>query len=183
MVVVMPLLAQTPTATSDADQIAALMAGLSHHSQAPAGVLDPNLSPADREKNLRRLSAPNYELSLVAEGNPAITGDTASVPIRVRFDDKEGDTLDTSATANFVKRGERWYFSNFDFMAWPAFLVVVLVGGILVGIAYATTVLVLWTKLSRRGQLGVNGVKVLFPIFWPSLFRQARSPDVGANLP
>jgi hypothetical protein len=169
--VAMSLSAQAPTSRSDADQITGLMAALSDHSKAPSGVLDPNLSPSDRSKNLNRLSAPNYQLSLVPEGAPAITGDSATVPVRVHFDDKNGNTL--SSTAHFVKLGGTWYFANFNFMKWPGFLVAVLVIGILVGIAYAVTVLVLWRKLISQGQLGANAVKMFPPIFWPSLFRLA----------
>ena len=172
--VAMSMCAQAPASKSDADQIKGLMAGLSNHSRTPADVLDPNLSSPERDKNLHRLSAPNYDLSVVPEGVPVITGDSASVPVRVRFDDKEGNTLDTKATAHFVKRGGMWYFANFDFMRWPGFLIAVLVVGILVCIAYAATVLVLWVKLSRQGQLGANGVKAFLPFFWPYLFRLLR---------
>ena len=169
----MSLSAQAPTSRSDADQITGLMAALSDHSRTPSDVLDPNLSPSDHSRNLNHLSAPNYQLRLVPEGVPVITGDSATVPIRVYFDDKNGNTLDVSSTAHFVKLGGTWYFANFNFMKWPGFLIAVLVVGILVGIAYAATVLVLWRKLISRGQLGANAVKMFLPIFWPSLFRLA----------
>ncbi len=172
--IAMSLCAQVPTGGSDTNQIRGLMESLSNRSKAPADVLDPDLSSPERSKNLHRLSAPNYELSVVPDGVPLITGDSASVPVRVRFDDKEGNTLDASATAHFVRRGGAWYFSNFDFMDWTGFLIAVLVVGVLIGIAYASTVLVLWVKLSRRGQFGANGVRMFLPFFWPSLFRLLR---------
>lgn len=167
------LCAQAPTSTKDADQIKSLMAALSNHSKTPAEVLNPNLSPSDRDKNLDRLSAPNYELSIVPEAAPTITNGLAAAPVRVHFDDQEGNRLDASATAHFIKVGNAWYFSNFDFMEWPLFLVGALVFGVLIGIAYAASVLILWRKLVRQGRLGANAVKMFFPIFWPSLFRAA----------
>jgi len=167
--------AQVPESGSDADQIAKLIAGVCDHSKAPSDALDPSLNPADRDKNLHRLSAPHYELNLIpAEGIPKFTGDIVSVPVRVHFDAKDGNSLDVSATARFVKRNGAWYFSNFDFLTWPVFLILVLVFGVLVGIGYAATVLVLMTKLLKHGQLGINGIKMFLPIFWPSLFRQVR---------
>lgn len=170
--VAMLLSAQTQAPKDDAGQIFILLANLSDHTKAPSDVLDPNLSSTDREKNLRHFSAPHYELSLTATGGvPVVTGDSASVPIHVHFDSKDGNSLDTNATAQFVKRNGTWYFSNFDFMSWPVFLILILVFGILVGIAYAVTVLVLMLKLRKHGQLGFNSVKMFFPIFWPSLFR------------
>jgi hypothetical protein len=173
LVLTMHISAQSPSST-DASQITALLAGLSDRSKNPAEVLDPNLDPSARSKSLQRFSAPHYELSIVpTEGVPAIEGDLASMPVKVHFDSKDGNSLDTSTTAHFVKRNGTWYFSSFDFMQWPMFLIVVLVGAILVGIAYAATVLILRSKLAREGQLGVNGVKMFIPFYWPSLFRHA----------
>jgi len=173
--VAMSLPAQNPTSASDADQIAGLMRSLSDHSKSPSDVLDPSLSPADREKNLHHFGAPQYELNLTpTSGIPAVTGNSVSVPVRVHFDSKDGNTLDASATAQFVKRDGTWYFSNFDFLSWPAFLIVVLVLGLLVGIGYATTVIVLMLRLIKHGPLGINGIKMFFPIFWPRLFRTSR---------
>jgi hypothetical protein len=173
--VAVSLSAQTPTSRSDADQISALMASLSDHSKAPADVLDPSLSPSDREKNLHHFSAPHYELSLVpTQGIPVVIGDSASVPVRVHFNAEDGNSLDASATAQFVRRNGIWYFSNFNFMSWPAFLIVALVVCILVGIGYAATVLVLRSKLLKRGPLGASGIKMFIPFFWPTLFSRTR---------
>jgi len=167
--------AQVAMSTSDTDQIQKLMAALSRRSVIPADVLDPNLSISERDKNLQRLGTPDYVLSIVPEGVPEIKGDVASVRVRVRFDDRHGNTLDADSTAHFVKRGGTWYFSSFDFLEWPGFLIAVVILGILVGIFYAAAVLALWTRLSRKGKLGTNGIKMFFPIFWPSLFRIIRN--------
>lgn len=167
--------AQAPVSGSDADQIAGLIARLCDHSKSPSDALDPSLNAAERDKNLRRLSAPRFELSLVpTDGIPKFAGDSVSVPVRVHFDAKDGNSLDVSATATFVKRNGTWYFSNFDFLSWPAFLILVLVVGVLVGIGYAVTVIVLMLKLLKHGALGLNGIRMFLPIFWPSLFRQTR---------
>jgi hypothetical protein len=173
--VMAPLSAQAPAPRSDIDQINDLMAALSNHSKTPADVLDPNLRPPDRIKSLSYFRTTNFELSfLPTEDMPPITRDVVSVPVRVHFDGKDGNTLDTDTTAQFVKRGRSWYFSNFDFMAWPVILIVVFVGSILLIGSYATFVLLLWKKLSRKGQIGANAVKVLLPFYWPSLLRQTR---------
>jgi hypothetical protein len=167
--------AQTPTSGSDSSAITRLMVGLSDHSIAPADVLDPSLSPSDRSKNLSRFRDPHYELSLVpTEGVPVITGDSASVPVRVHFRTETGQ-VETNATVRFVRRNNSWYFSSFDFLSWPALLIGVLAVCVIAGVGYATGVLVLRTRLLRRGQLrGVNGIKIFIPVFWPTLFRQAR---------
>lgn len=166
--------AQAP-ASSDAAQIAGLMTGLSNHSRAATQVLDPSLSPSDRDKNLRRFQDPHYELSLVPAGAVSTNaGDSASVPVRVHFKTGNGE-VETSSTAQFIKRDSIWYFSNFDFLSFPTVIIVVIMLCVLVGIAYAATVLVLRSRLVRRGQLGAaNGAKIFIPIFWPSLFRQTQ---------
>lgn len=174
--VVMSLSAQAPTSKSDADQITGLLAALSDHAKAPADVLDPTLTGPERDKNLGHFSTGQYELSIVPnDGAPAITGDSASVPVRVHYKAEDGNSLDASATAQFVRRNGVWYFASFDFMKWPAFLIVVLVVCVLVGIGYAATVLVLWSRLTKHGVLGgANAVKMFVPLFWASLFRQTR---------
>lgn len=174
MVLAVDLSAQS-SASSDAGQITALLAGVSDRSKAPADVLDPNLDPSTRTKSLQRFSAPHYELSIVpTEDVPAIKGDSASIPVRVHFDSQDGNSLDASTTAHFVKRNGTWYFASFDFMQWPMFLVVVLVVAILVGIGYAATVLILRGRLVKEGQLGINAVKMFIPFYWPSLFRHVQ---------
>jgi hypothetical protein len=167
--------AQAPTSRSDTDQIEKLMTALSRHSVLPADVLDPNLSKSERDKNLQRLNTPDYVLNIVPEDVPEVKGDVASVHIRVLFDDRHGNTLDVDSIAKFVKRGGTWYFSSFDFLKWPGFLIAVLIFGAFGGIMYAAAVLVLWTRLSRKGKLGTNGIKMFLPIFWPSLFRMIRN--------
>ena len=163
--------AQSQASRSDADQIVGLMTGLSDHSKAPADVLDPKIEPSARSKNLQRFSAPDYELSIVPTGSaPAISRDAASVPVRVHFDSRDGNSLDVSTTAHFIRRNGTWYFANFDFMRWPVLLVVVFVICILFGIGYAVMVLVLRSKLVKEGRLEV---KMFIPLFWPSLFRKA----------
>lgn len=169
------LSAQTPVSKNDADQIASLLESLSDHSRSPADVLDPNLSPSDHEKNLHRFSTPHYELSLVPRGGlPAIVGESASLPVRVHFTAGNGNSLDANATAQFVKRNGIWYFSNFDFMAWPDFLVAALVFGVLVGIGYAVIVLTLASRLLNERRLGTDWILVFLPFFWPALFRKYR---------
>jgi hypothetical protein len=173
---IMLLFAQIPESRRDADQIASLMAALSDRSKVPSDVLDPMLSSDDRAENLKRFSTSRYELSLVpTQPVQVLAEDSASVPIRVHYISDDGARLDANATAHFVRRNGTWYFSNFEFMEWPAFLIIVLVVGVLVAIGYATTVLVLRNRLVKKGQLGGrNLIKVFLPVFWPDLFRQTR---------
>ena len=174
--VAMSLSAQAPASKSDADQITGLLSALSNHAKAPADVLDPTVNGLERDKNLGHFSSGPYELSVVPnDGAPAITGDSASVPVRVHYKAEDGNSLDASATAQFVRRNGIWYFASFDFMKWPGFLIVVLVVCVLVGIGYAATVLVLWSRLTKHGALGgANAIKMFVPLFWASLFRQTR---------
>jgi hypothetical protein len=172
--VVISISAQSTTSTSDADQIQRLMRSLSEHSKSPADLLDPSLSPNERQKFLKHFATSHYDLSLTpTSGIPAATGDFLSVPVRVQFDGRDGNTLDANATAQFVKKDGEWYFANFNFLSWPSFLIAVLVVGLLAGVGYAATVIFLMLKLIKRGPLGTNRLKMFFPIFWPRLFRQA----------
>jgi hypothetical protein len=168
--------AQASSSKSDADQIIDLMSALSSHSKTPVDVLDPTLNPAEREKNLGHFSSSRYELNLVpTDALPIITGDAASIPIQVHYKAEDGNSLDSSATAEFVRRNGVWYFSNFGFMGWPALLLVVLFAGVSVGIGYAATVLVLRTRLAKQRKVGPSSMaKMFIPFFWPSLFRQTR---------
>jgi hypothetical protein len=168
------VVAQGRTTASDADQINGLMASLSNRSKALADFLDPTLTEAEREKDLRHFSASPFELTLVPTGTPLISGDTASVPVRVHYKAEDGNSLDASATAQFVKRNGAWYFANCDFMKWPVVLIVILVFGVSIGIAYAAIVLVLYDRVVKQGPLGTNIVKMFIPFFWPSLFRRTR---------
>ena len=169
------LVAQAPALSSDAAQIDGLVTSLSDHAKAPADVLDPTLSPSTRESDLNHFSASKYDLKVVPIGSgPAISGGSASMPVRVHYKAEDGNSLDTNATAQFVRRNGVWYFSNFDFMKWPALLIAILVVCLLVGVAYAATVLVLRSKLIRQGPLGFNGAKMFIPFFWPALFRQTQ---------
>ncbi|MGD0797456.1 MAG: hypothetical protein ABR910_07005 [Acidobacteriaceae bacterium] len=167
---------QASSSKSDGDQITGLMAALSSHSKTPADVLDPTLDPVERKKNLGHFSSSPYELNIFpTDALPAITGDSASVPIQVHYKAEDGNSLDSSATAEFVRRNGIWYFSNFAFMGWPALLLAVLFAGVFVGIGYAATVLILRTRLVKQGIVGPNSMaKMFIPFFWPSLFRQTR---------
>ncbi len=168
------VVAQGRTTANDADQINGLMASLSNRSKALADFLDPTITGAKREKNLRHFSATPFELTLVPNGAPLISGDTASVPVRIHYKAEDDNSLDTNATAQFVKRNGAWYFANYDFMKWPVVLIVVLVVGASIGIAYAAIVLVLYSRVVKQGPFGANTVKMFIPFFWPSLFRRAR---------
>jgi len=155
-------------------QITSLLIGLANHSVKPSDVLDPSLSQEQRQKNLDYFSG-SYELTLVVAGPIQINADaTASAPVKVDF--KNANTqVSTQSTAQFVKRNGVWYFANFSFVSFPAIIVVVIIICVIVGISYATGVLVLRARLRRQGKLDrANEVKIFIPVFWPALFGNAR---------
>lgn len=166
-------LSSQTTPTEVPNPLSALMAALCDHTRTPSQALDPAAEAQTREKAIARFSDPHYELSLVpTEAVPAPTGDVASVPVRVHFK-TENSELEATATAQFIKRGNSWYFANFDFLATPAFLIVVIIVCCSVGVGYATIVLVLRSRLAKRGQLTAgNLVRLFVPLCWRSLFRQ-----------
>lgn len=101
------------------------------------------------------------------------SGTLASVPIHFHF--KSGAReLETDGTADFVKRGDSWYFASFDFLKTPGVLILVLVGCVTVGISYATVILMLKHRLEKASQFnGANLIKIFIPLFWPQLFSLA----------
>jgi hypothetical protein len=157
--------------SADKSRISKLLAGLSDHSIKPADVLDPSLNPEKRTSSLGYFDDPSYQLSLVPTGDIKINADgSAAVPVKVQFKN-ENKEVSTQSTAEFVKRNQVWYFANFSFVAFPTVIIAVIVGGALVGISYASGVLLLRRKLLRQGKLDWgNRAKIFIPIFWPNLF-------------
>jgi hypothetical protein len=157
--------------SADKNQITKLMSGLSDHSIKVADVLDPSMSTRERTASLGYFGDSTYQLSLVPVGAIEINADgSATVPVAVRFKTATKE-LATQSTASFVKRDGIWYFANFGFVGVPAVLIVVAACGALVGISYASGVLLLRRKLLRAGKLDLaNRAKLFIPIFWPSLF-------------
>jgi hypothetical protein len=176
LIVLLLLSANVLTAQSDfaADkgQISKLLTGLSDHSIKPADVLDPSLNPKERTSSLRYFDDPSYQLSLLPVGDIQINADgSAAVPVKVQFKN-ENKELSVRSTAEFVKRNQVWYFANFSFVAFPTVIIVVIVVGALIGVSYASGVLLLRRKLLRQGKLDwANRTKIFIPVFWPSLYR------------
>jgi len=164
--------AQQSASKADADEVAALLWKLSNQSVAPVTVLDPQLSPGKREKSLSYLDYSHYELTVVA---------LASIPVRVHFLATTGNSLDANATAEFVRRDGQWYFADFQFMAWPAIAIVGVVLCGIVGISYATTVLILFRRLKKQPSPKVNVAKIIIPFYWPALFRQTETRSIAAG--
>jgi hypothetical protein len=168
------LWAQASAPGIDAGQVSSLIERLCNHSITPADAFDPNLNhPSGPETCNTSGPLPTNSVLLklrvrrsLEEILPLYRFESATMPKTV--------ALDTDATARFVKRNGVWYFSNFDFMSWPNLLVAVLVVGIVVGLGYATTALVLFNRLMKNGLIGTHGIKMFIPFFWPALFRQTR---------
>jgi hypothetical protein len=71
-----------------------------------------------------------------------------------------------------------WYFADFDFLGWSTYFIVTLILGMSIGIAFATGVLILRSRLSKQGELkGANLIKIFIPIFWPKLLSKSRPPN------
>ena len=168
------LLCQAIPRNDDADQISKLLLALSEQSKPPADVLDPTLAPNDRDRSLKHFGVAPYKLNIQMTASPAITGDMASAKIRVYYRSESGDALETSATARFIKRNGKWYFTNFDFLAVPPVLVLVIALGTLVGIGYAAVVLVLRKRMVQSRLSRGKFIQMFIPVFWPSLFRKTR---------
>jgi hypothetical protein len=162
---------------SDANQIRKLIGGLTDHSVAVADALDPALEGPKRAKALQVFREPSYQLSLTVNGDMLIKDrSSASLPVKVHFKTPTREIEDES-TAYFVKRAGVWYFSNFDFLAFPPFLIAVTVVCSLVGVTYAAAVLLLRNRLIRQGDFrAATRSKIFVPIFWPSLLRQTSQP-------
>ncbi len=159
---------------SDDIQVQALLEVLSSKKKAPDAMLDPAVQSEQRKKQVRRFGESDYSLHLTPEGAVTVSGDMATVPVRVVYQAGEVNSMDASATSRFIKRDGEWYFADYDFMGWPTFLIVILVVGLSVGIAYAATVVTLASRLVRRGSLWPNIFKIYIPFFCPALSRQSR---------
>jgi len=158
--------------SGDAKQISSLIAGLADHSIKPPDVLDPTLSSKERATNLEFFDASSYELSIVPTGEVEFKHDSsATLPVTVRFKTEDSEVV-TRSNIQFVKRNQVWYFANFNFLAFPPFLIAVAVVASLVGIVYASGVLFVRARLVSRGKFtGANRFKIFIPLSWRGLLR------------
>lgn len=159
----------------DETQIQELLNALSDHAVKPSDALDPLLNQERREKALPYFNDP-CQLRVTPTGPIEIKANgSAAVPVRVEFKNATTE-MSADSTARFIKRSGVWYYADFDFLGFPAVLVVTMVICGSAGVGYATTVLVLRWRLARRGMLTWgNRVKLFFPIFWPRLFGHSRT--------
>ena len=157
--------------SDDKGQISKLLTELSDRSVKPSDVLDPNMNAQERATNLGYFDDPSYQLRLVAIGVVEIRADgSAAVPVEVSFKTAKKE-ITAQSTARFVKRDQGWYFAAFGFVAFPTVLIFVIIVGVLVGVSYATGVLLLRRKLLRQGKLDwANRARIFIPTFWPRLF-------------
>jgi hypothetical protein len=156
----------------DRAQISNLVDKLSSHPAKVGALLDPALKPTEHDNNLKYFRDSSYQLTLVPSGDIEFgQPGHASMPVRIRFKSATRE-LDAGNKAEFVKRGEKWYFATFAFVGTSATLISVAVIGVLVGICYAAVVLTLRKKLVRQGRLTVaNTLQLFIPVFWPVLYR------------
>ena len=156
--------------SADEGQVQKLLSALSDHAIKPSDALDPLLNQERREKALAYLNDP-YQLRVTPTGPIEIKANgSAAVPVKVDFKNATTE-MSADSTARFINRNGVWYYADFDFLGFPAVILVTLIICGSVGVGYATTVLVLRWRLARRGMLTWgNRVKLFFPIFWPRLF-------------
>ena len=164
--VVAPANAQTTNA--DKQQILALVQGLAAHSVTPSQSLDPNLSEQDKAASLKRLQGP-YELTLDPRGDVEFKAPNhAQVPVHFDLHSGGGET-EASSTADVVKVNGAWYFANFNFLATPTWVWVMLVGINLIGVIYGIGVLrAVWKRFKAHGRdlRFVDIVTAFFPWTW-----------------
>jgi hypothetical protein len=158
---------------SDTEQIMTLMKKLTDHSASPDALLDPALGDPARKSSLDYFIDPYYQLTLVPRKEIKIEPDgRATVPVRVYFKNRTS-SLDAPVNVKFIKRGDSWYFANFDFLGWPPILLVVVIVMPTLGAAYGIGVLIVWSRLKKQGRLKrANFIKIFIPVFWPKLFRE-----------
>jgi hypothetical protein len=166
--------ASAQVTSEDKREILVLLQGLADHSAKPSDVLDPDLGEKQRDRALTYFSDPEYQLSLQSAGDASFTdNDSASMPVHFRFKTSSSES-DSKCRVDFVKRSGKWYFANYDFLSFPIVIIVLIGIGGIIGISYASAVLLLRSKLIRAGKLDItNRVKMFIPVFWPTLFRSS----------
>jgi len=176
------LVGQIRTA-ADKQRIMALIRNLSNHANDPSALLDPQIVGEKRANALKYIGDKPFELSITPTKDIENRPDgTAVLPARVRFKNPT-DELDSDAELHFVRRGDNWYFANFDFLGWPAILIVVVIVMPLLGLFYAVGTLVVLNRLRNDGRLwGANLLKVFIPAYWPSLYRERATLAVQIDL-
>jgi hypothetical protein len=163
--------------------IAELVRSLEEHSQTPDQLLDPAVSGDARKKSLSYLNDRFYRISFYDKSAVVLDSDRtrASQDTRVHFED--GRTkADLPVTLKFVKHHGKWYFATYEFLGWPATLIVIVVVFAAIGIAYAATVLVLKHRLTRAGKWDLTTFLLAFiPLAWPHLWRESSRSDQAAR--
>jgi hypothetical protein len=160
---------------SDLQAIGELLSQLSNQSKSPSALLDPTLGHDAATKNLEAFQG-KYEISVVPASAIRIEGgQAASVPVRVHYKSDRGNSTDINSTANFVNRGGTWYFSDFNFVYWRAFPVIVSLLFGLAGISYMVVVLFMRRKMRTSGDKGLVILKSWVPFLWPSILRKGKA--------
>jgi hypothetical protein len=160
---------------NDLQAIGVLLSQLSNQSKSPSALLDPTLGHETAAKNLETFQG-KYEISVVPASDVKIEGgQTASVSVRVHYRSDQGNSTDINSTANFVNRGGRWYFSDFNFLRWRAFPVIVSLLFGLAGISYMIVVLFMRRKMRASGDKGLVILKSWVPFLWPSILRNRKA--------
>ena len=106
-----------------------LVQSLQSHTLTPAQALDPTLDQRAREGQLRRFRNGNFRLEIEPSTSVSTGSDGfASMQASFRLYDGMATRMRTDATLQFVQRGDRWYFANYNFLDVSGFLLRVLVG-------------------------------------------------------
>jgi hypothetical protein len=114
----------------------------------PEDLLSPSLTASQRQKEAQKAVRPYVTLQFkynIADLQRTNTNE-AKLPLIMEWETaRESGRLTDSA--ELEKVGDRWYFRDFDFMAFPW---VIVLGACSIGVAFAIVVLYLYRRSSKR---------------------------------
>jgi hypothetical protein len=118
---------------------------------SPGGLLSPSLEASQRERETQKASRPyvslQFKYNLAALQRTSASG--AKLPLMMEWETAH-ETGRLTASARLEKVADRWYFSDFDFRAFPWAIIMI---GCFIGVAFAVLVLYFyWRSRKRRRQ-------------------------------
>ena len=127
-----------------------LVESLESHRLTPAQALDPAMDDTSRQRQLSHFRNSGFVIE-IDPATPVATGTDgfASMQAGFRLRDGMATRARFDATLQFVQRGDRWYFANYNFLDIGSYLVRVLTG---LAIVAALLGLLVWSLLRRSRQ-------------------------------
>ena len=120
---------------------------LESHVLTPVQALDPTLDERSRQAQLRHFRTTGYMLQIESM-KPVATGSDGFASMQASFRFRDGMTrkMRSNATLQFVQRGDRWYFANYNFLDVGRYLTRVIAGAALIAAVLGWG---LWLALRR----------------------------------